>query len=175
MTAQLPLRLARAAGFAAVCVALAALAHVLAGGPAPGVGAVAGGGTAVLLTALGMAGRERSPTTIGVTLGAAQFGLHELFGTATDYLPVHHGSTLGMSLGMLLAHAAATAVTGWWLARGESALWSLIRRLGARLIRVPALSVPPQVRQAHRPRPGWVPAPYELRHTVTRRGPPLPA
>ncbi|MGW4476516.1 MFS transporter [Nonomuraea sp. NPDC004354] len=191
MRADLPLRLTRAAAFSAVCVLLAALGHRAAGGTGPSGWVLGLGGGAVLAVALALSGRERSSTTVNVTLVALQAGLHELFGldgTAALFGTAHgrgaavlgygqaHESGLGESLGMLLAHLTVTLVTGWWLARGEAALWSLLRRLGHRLIRL----LPPPTAVAVRPAP--VPAARRaigggplLRHVVTRRGPPLPA
>ncbi|WP_285777068.1 MFS transporter [Microtetraspora sp. NBRC 13810] len=187
MRARLPLRLARSAAFSVVCVALAALGHGLAGGTGPAAWAVAAGGTVVMLLATATAGRERSAAVISVGLIATQLFLHELFALdgSTASLSTHlhgGGSGLGESVGMLAAHLTATLITGWWLARGEAALWSLLRRLGSAVTRrLGALlrrtgSAPrplPPVPAAGR-RPAASPAAV-LRHTVIRRGPPLPA
>ncbi|MFG1613888.1 MFS transporter [Nonomuraea wenchangensis] len=186
MRARLPLRLARTAAFSAVCVTLAALAHLLGGGsgPAPwaaGLGLAASAGLGFALT-----GRERSAPAVNVVLVGAQLGLHELFaraGGAQDvasegiaYVPVHgHGQGLAVNAGMLAAHLTATLLTGVWLARGEAALWALLRRAGRRLTLLRPVTVP-----AVRPRPPvaatWaVPLAPVLRHCLARRGPPLPA
>ncbi|MFI7415797.1 MFS transporter [Nonomuraea sp. NPDC049684] len=178
MRARLPLRLARTAAFAAVCVTLAALAHVAGGGGRPGPWAAALGLVAVSGLGLALSGRERSAPLINVVLGVAQFGLHELFagGSPSSYVFEHgHGQGLAVNAGMLLAHLTATLMTGWWLSRGEIVLWSLLRRLGLRLV-PPLLAVVPAVRpgvpvvhtRAVPPQPGF-------RHRVARRGPPLPA
>ncbi|WP_327582642.1 MFS transporter [Nonomuraea sp. NBC_00507] len=177
MRAQLPLRLARTAAFSAVCVILATLAHVVGGGSGPepwpaglGLAAVAGLG-------LALCGKERSPATVNGVLAVAQLGLHELFaGDDTAYVSVHvHGDGLAVNAGMLLAHLTATLITGVWLARGEAALWSLLRRLGRRLVllrpvAVPAVRVyvPVVFARVVPPQPGF-------RHCLARRGPPLPA
>ncbi|GGO71690.1 MFS transporter [Nonomuraea cavernae] len=179
MRAELPLRLARTAAFAAVCVTLAALAHAVSGGstPAPWVAALGLG--AVFAPALALGGRERSTATINVALVCAQLGLHELFGgdDGTGYVAAHlHGRGFGNDVGMLLAHLTATALTGWWLARGEAALWATLRRL----VRPLVLLWPPPLPLA-RPaatvvvRARDVPPDPALRHSVARRGPPLPA
>ncbi|MEU0566812.1 MFS transporter [Nonomuraea sp. NPDC005983] len=181
MRARLPLRLTRTAAFAAVCVTLAALAHLLGGGAAPGPWAAGLGLGAASLLGLALCGRERSTATVNTVLAVAQLGLHELF--ATDgatyvgaYVTAHaHGQGLGVQGGMLLAHLTATLITGLWLSRGEAALWALLRRLGVRLTPLrPALvpAVPPVtpvvlVRD--------VPVDPLFRHSVARRGPPLPA
>lgn len=208
MRARLPLRLARTAAFAAVCVTLATLAHATGGGAFPSPGQVALGLAAVLAAGLALSGRERGTATISGVLVAAQAVLHELFGSAdgTAYVPLHaaepamppgtlgtnalqvaaypgHASAgLGSQAGMVLAHLTATLVTGWWLARGEAALWSLLRRLGRdvrRLLRRLAAPCPPSVPQARlavpvvRARP--VPVAPSLLHSAARRGPPQPA
>ncbi|MEV8639141.1 MFS transporter [Streptosporangium sp. NPDC051023] len=172
----------RTAAFSAVCVALAALGHLAAGGSGPAPLAVAAGGATVMAVTAALAGRERSATAISVGLSAMQLFLHELFAfddPSGISLAVHaHGGGLGENLGMLLAHLTATLVTGWWLARGEAALWALLRaagrRLGAafRLFPPPAVPAPPRAVF-----PAVAPAPVRelLRHTVSRRGPPLPA
>ncbi|QYC42546.1 hypothetical protein Nocox_24715 [Nonomuraea coxensis DSM 45129] len=181
MRARLPLRLARTAAFSAVCVTLAALAHLLGGGsgPAPwtaGLGLAASAGLGLALT-----GRERSALAVNVVLVGAQLGLHELFARDAGsqdvaYVPVHgHGQGLAVNAGMLTAHLTATLLTGLWLARGEAALWALLRRAGRRLTLLRPVVVP-----AVRPRPPVaaaraVPLQPVLRHSLARRGPPLPA
>ncbi|NUW39123.1 MFS transporter [Nonomuraea rhodomycinica] len=203
MRARLPLRLARTAVFAAVCVVLASVAHVAGGGTAPAPGTAALGLGAACLLALALGGRERQPLTINLALVAAQAVLHELFGAGgpTGYVSVHpHGSPAGgMSLavgagapagrglavdaGMLAAHLTATLLTGWWLARGEAALWSLLRRLhdglGRRLARVLLAGVFPATPSARQAPPvvrvRAVPPDPALRHCLARRGPPRTA
>ncbi|MCT9935219.1 MFS transporter [Planotetraspora sp. A-T 1434] len=188
MRARLPLRLARSVFFAIVCVMLAALAHRLGGGSAPPPEAMLGAGAVVLTAAAGLAGRERSPVAISGLLVLAQVFLHELFDRTAPVvvtaLPlVHRHGGLGVDLGMLVAHLTATLVTGWWLARGEAALWSILRRAGAgaarRLLAVLTVSTR---EPAARDRPGsisfaatgFVPRRHRaLLHAVTRRGPPL--
>jgi hypothetical protein len=178
MRAQVPLRLARTAAFAAVCVVLAAFAHMAGGGSRPAAWATGLGLAAVFALGAAVCGRERSTATINVVLGVAQLGLHELFagGGATSYVFEHgHGQGLAVNAGMLFAHLTATVITGWWLARGEIALWSLLRRLGRRLVLLPVVSVP-----AVRPAvpvvfTRVVPLQPGFRHLIARRGPPLPA
>ncbi|MFC6087108.1 MFS transporter [Sphaerisporangium aureirubrum] len=188
MRARLPLRLARSAVFTVVCVALAVLGHRVAGGTGPEWWAVgAGGGAVTVLTTL-VAGRERSPLTITLFLVGTQAGLHQLLGASAggSALNLHlaHGDGLGADIGMLVAHLTATLITGWWLARGESALWSVLRRVGALAVhglrRVLALlsGGPAGGPYGRAPRPPRhlrpLPARRELRDSVRRRGPPLP-
>lgn len=183
MRAHLPLRLIRAAAFSVVCVTLAVLGHMVAGGSGPGPWAVAAGGSAVMAMTVPLAGRERSMTVISTGLLVLQLSLHELFALGDAAIITSashpHARGLGESLGMLIAHLTATLITGWWLARGESALWALLRsarrRLGA-MFRPPHPPVTPQAP----PRPARVPlspapAGLLLRHSVSRRGPPLRA
>lgn len=188
MRALLPLRLARSAAFTVVCVTLAVLGHRAAGGSGPATWAVAAGGATVTALAALLAGRERSPQTIICFLVGTQVLLHQLFGLSGDTgspLGVHpsHGHGLGADLGMVVAHLTATLVTGWWLARGESALWSVLRRLGTlavrglrRLLDLLGAGAPRPSRPAARAprRLGPAIARRELRHSVSRRGPPLP-
>ncbi|TMR14708.1 MFS transporter [Nonomuraea turkmeniaca] len=177
MRAQLSLRLARTAAFSAVCVTLAALAHVAGGGSGPEPWAAGLGLAAVAGLGLALCGRERSPATINGVLVVAQFGLHELFaGDDTAYVSVHgHGEGLAVDAGMLLAHLTATLITGVWLARGEAALWSVLRRLGRRLMLLLPVAAPvvrPCVPVVHT---RVVPLQPGFRHCLARRGPPLPA
>ncbi|SFI66983.1 hypothetical protein SAMN05216275_104225 [Streptosporangium canum] len=183
MHARLPLRLTRAAAFSAVCVMLAALGHLAAGGSGPAPWAMATGTATVTALAVLLAGRERSTATISVGLSAMQLFLHELFAYGDPSgisLTAHpHGQGLGEDLGMLVAHLTATLITGWWLARGEGALWALLRaargRLGATLRLLPCPVAPAAPARAAVPAVVPTPARAVLRHTVSRRGPPLPA
>ncbi|MGW0804456.1 MFS transporter [Nonomuraea sp. NPDC002799] len=178
MRAQLPLRLARTAAFAAVCVTLAALAHMLGGGAAPDPQAAGLGLAGVAVLGLALCGAERSPATITLVLVAVQLGLHELFaGEGAAYVSVHgHGQGgLAVSTGMLLTHLTATLITGLWLARGEGALWSLLRRAGRRLTPLPQITVPVVRPAAPIVFTRAVPLQPGFRHSVARRGPPLPA
>lgn len=174
MRAMLPLRLARSALFAAVCVTLAALAHWFAGGTLPGPGQIAlGAGVVTAITAVA-AGREREPVLIAVLLGSAQLLLHALF---SWHAPMTPGHGLASDVEMELCHLTAMLVTGCWVARGETALWSVLRRLA---VRVMLILAPCPIRPPASPTPAYLAPsgiPYEslLRHAVVRRGPPLPA
>ncbi|MFJ3902149.1 hypothetical protein [Streptomyces sp. NPDC090025] len=90
----------------------------------------------------------------------------------------------GSGPGMLAAHLLAALVCGLWLARGEAALFTLARTVGARArtplrlllaaVRVLVPALPP--RRPVRPgRPHRRPHGVVLAHTVSRRGPPRPA
>ncbi|WP_245646874.1 MFS transporter [Microtetraspora niveoalba] len=182
MRARLPLRLARAAAFSVVCVVLGVCAHRFAGGTGPTPGALAVGGTVIMAASAALAGRERSRAAITGLLAGAQLFLHLLLGRATvpDGLAVPpHTHRLGVDVGMVAAHLVATLVTGWWLARGENALWSLLRRLGASALRLLAPARLPAAPLVPLPRAAAAPTRLTgrvLRHALVRRGPPvLPA
>ncbi|WP_327068175.1 hypothetical protein [Kitasatospora sp. NBC_01302] len=102
----------------------------------------------------------------------------------------------GLTPAMLLGHLAAAVLAGWWLRRGEAALWRLIRLagsaarelqqwsapLGRALALVAAVlrgllgvtgagvRIPRSDREEHR-----LPVAAVLRHSVVRRGPPVAA
>ncbi|MFC4591585.1 MFS transporter [Sphaerisporangium corydalis] len=181
MPAALPFRLARTAAFAVVCLGLSVTAHVVAGGtvsPSLALGVLA----LVTAAVLPLSGRERAAGVILPVLAGLQVVLHLVFsmahtvgttGGASGFAPhVHSGLVPG--LGMLVAHGWAVVLTALWLARGEAALWGLLRRLGARLVRaLLLLTVPERVRPAVSRAAGpRAPRPAVLRHVVSRRGPP---
>ncbi|WP_105968628.1 hypothetical protein [Streptomyces geranii] len=117
MTADLGVRTLRAAVFAAVCVLLAALGHVLMSGSSVDwrtllAGTVVTGGAGWCL-----AGRERGlPLVVGVVV-VTQGALHSAFsltrgatgsaGTATDSMDMAHaGTDTGMSMAATMGHMA---------------------------------------------------------------------
>ncbi|MGW5413258.1 hypothetical protein [Actinomadura geliboluensis] len=83
-------RAARAVVFATVCVALAVLGHVLAGGAAVPLWAGTAGFGAVVGVTLMLAGHERSLGTILGGLLGGQFALHTLFTAAAAADPAAH-------------------------------------------------------------------------------------
>lgn len=178
MLASLPFRLARAAAFAVVCVGLAVLAHVFAGGAVP-VSSALFGFALSFAAALALAGRERGFWTVAGLLTSVQVVLHLQFTAShvADLVPQashgHAGSGLVPGLGMLVLHSFAVVLTALWLARGEAALWALLRRLAVRLRLVwPApLVVPAWPAVPHR-EPGLLRSAV-LRHSVSGRAPPL--
>ncbi|MEV4748867.1 MFS transporter [Streptosporangium sp. NPDC049248] len=177
MPATLPFRLARAATFAAVCLGLGVLAHLLAGGS---VSAPVSATALALAFGVGLAvsGRERTLVVILPLLAGVQAGLHVLFSLSHVASPAemigHVHSGLLPGLGMLVGHGWAVGLTALWLARGEAVLWALLRRLGVRLCRVLVMLVTPayvSLLSAGTIEPGVL-RPAVLRHAVSRRGPP---
>ncbi|WP_329396419.1 hypothetical protein [Streptomyces melanogenes] len=180
MTAGDSCRTVRAAMFAALCVLLTALGHVLMSeAPVPwwalGCGFVATGATAWAL-----AGCERRFGPVVAFAVGAQAVLHEMFSwaqaTARPAMPPmdmqmsgmsmghmsHMGSMghdmagmpLGMSsTGMLAAHLLAALLCGLWLAHGERAAFRILRAFAGWLfapLRPTLLSAAPP--RAPRPR-----------------------
>ena len=161
MTAGWCARTVRAAMFAAVCVLLAALAHVLMSGRHVPAWALAAGLAATGVAAWSLAGRERGLPLIVTLVVAAQAALHSAFSlaqpamagesasmdmgsadmgsmhmSATDSMDMGHMSatTTGTSSpGMLTAHLLAALLCGLWLAHGERATFRVLRAVAGRL------------------------------------------
>ena len=141
-----PFRFPRAVAFTAAMFALAAGAHMLAGGSLPGPAIVAGLVALVLAPVMMLAKiRVTAPVMAGL-LGAGELVLHEAFGAfsvSAGFIPVagrhlHGTGTVPLSSAplmpepaaaegalMLILHAAATLATALILARGEAAVWAL--------------------------------------------------
>lgn len=175
--------LLRAALFAAVCTGPAMLGHTGAGAPAPGPGVFAACWAGIALLALPFARGRRSVASLVPGLLGAQLLLHLAFSAAAPPLPsgpapvsLEHmcgGLAVHGDAGMLLAHAWAALVTGWWLASGEEALWAVLYLLRARFPRrgKPAvLPVPAPSAPVERPRPPY--RTHFLRYALAGRAPP---
>ncbi|MEV0613516.1 MFS transporter [Nonomuraea sp. NPDC050404] len=171
----LPFRLARTAVFAVVCLGLGVAAHLVGGASVPAPAMVAALGLA-FAGAYPLAGRERSLAVILPLLAGLQVVLHLLFSlshtASPQALAIHLHSGLVPGLGMLVAHGWAVGLTALWLARGEAALWALLRRLAVRLLVIwlplhttpfstPLCTTGPRVLRS-----------AVLRHVVSGRGPP---
>ncbi|MFF3942100.1 hypothetical protein [Streptomyces phaeofaciens] len=87
MTAGRCARTLRAAVFAAVCVLLAALGHVMMSGAPVAWWALAGGAVATGGACWCLAGRERGRTLIVSVVVAVQTALHEAFSLAQSWAP----------------------------------------------------------------------------------------
>ncbi|WP_067179506.1 hypothetical protein [Microtetraspora niveoalba] len=192
------LRLPRAIVFAAVCVVVSAAAHAFAGGGAVPPDVMALGAVGALAIAYALNARERGPEVVLTATIGVQVLLHELFvwsapGASLTPLPAAgitpavyplptvppgtgHGGHLGV--GMSLAHLVLAVTTGWWLYRGERAVWLMLRLWSAapfavlrwmRAVSAGMFTAP------DRPVPQTEPGPYigrEVEAAIHRRGPP---
>ncbi|MGW0420602.1 hypothetical protein [Streptomyces sp. NPDC003015] len=181
MTAGWCARTVRAAVFAAVCVLLAALGHVLMSGAQVPGRTLAAGLAVTGCAGWCLAGRERGlPLIVAVVVGA-QTALHVAFSlaqptaVAQDMGGMHTESmhmsgmdsvdaaSMGTSsgvgalsflvpFGMYAAHLLAALLTGLWLAYGERAAFRILRAVAARLVAPLRLLLALPV-TPHRPRP----------------------
>ncbi|MFJ5309864.1 hypothetical protein [Streptomyces sp. NPDC088350] len=162
MTAGWCARTVRSAVFAAVCVVLAALGHVLMSGRHVPVWALLTGLAVTGVAGWTLADRERGLPLIVTLVVATQAALHSAFSlaqpataqsasmdmgsadmgsmhmSATDSIDMAHMSqaaTAGgtSSPGMLTAHLVAALLCGLWLAHGERAAFRLLRAVAGRL------------------------------------------
>ncbi len=175
------LRLARAAIFAMVCLVVSAAGHGFAGGGQVGPTAFAVGALGAFALAFALNGRERAAEVVLATTTVAQLLLHELFARSAPgmvaQLGQHHGH---LTFGMTLVHLVVAMLTGWWMYRGESAVWLMLRLYAMaplpvlrRLFAVATGTFTP-VRQAV-PAPEPVPhVVWEIAAAIHRRGPPAP-
>ncbi|MFI9833185.1 hypothetical protein ACIHIX_36480 [Streptomyces sp. NPDC051913] len=154
-------RTVRAAVFAAVCVLLAALGHVLMSGADVPAWALAAGVTGTGAVGWGLARRERGLPLIVTAVVVVQTVLHQAFSLAQTSpdeptamgmhmdMDMDMGMDAGMgsmhmghamhsgvdssSYGMLAAHLLAALLTGLWLAYGEKAAFRILRAVAGRL------------------------------------------
>jgi hypothetical protein len=174
---QPPIRLLRALIAASAATIIGAASHVTSGGAL----SVAGAACAVpVLVALAwpLTYRERGWLPIlGVQL-AGQLAAHALFASRT----AEHASSGVPVDAWFYGHVLAAVVLTAWLRCGERRTWAAARRAGralstylCRLLTLfeqrdaPHPDVPPPV---DRP---LTPSCHPLRHSLVRRGPPLPA
>jgi hypothetical protein len=181
-----PARALRAALFALVCVGTGTELHRLADGADPGWVGPALALPLVWLAAYGLARKQRSSVAITFALGLAQLGLHVELGWFCPKSMAMPGAPSSMNPGygnsaMILAHAAAVLVSGWWLGRGERSFFELCRTvallvapaadlLAGRLAYAPSGPVLPERRGFHvtarrtaSPKPWPAPSPRVLR------------
>jgi hypothetical protein len=180
----------RAALLSAVALLAGTVAHASAHGHLPGPAAMVALLAAGTLVSAPLLTRPAGPATIAALLVVGQTGVHVVLTALSGHEgdePVGHGhepewvhhlteDLSGPHAAMALAHAAAAAAVGLWLAVGERALWELLWR-AARFL-VPHVDTVP-VRVVPRPAPGdetlLRPRTHLLAPSVRRRGPPLPA
>ncbi|WP_427924920.1 hypothetical protein [Streptomyces sp. cg40] len=192
-------RAIRAAVFAAVCVVLASLGHVMMSGNHVPVWALSAGLVATGAAGWCLSGRERGLPLIVTVVVTAQTVLHSAFSLAQSAsggsASMDANMTMGSmrpgsmdmaassaggtpSTGMLLAHLLAALLCGLWLAHGEKAAFRILRvvvgRLAAPLRLLLALPAPMDRPRLRRHRLGSDPAPHSLLlvHSITSRGPP---
>ncbi|GII64667.1 hypothetical protein Skr01_47520 [Sphaerisporangium krabiense] len=174
------LRLPRALVFGAVCIAVSAGGHVFAGGgpiPAPLLFAGVLGVTALAYV---LSGRERGPGEILAATVCSQVALHQIFGAGAP-VPAEagFGGHAHSGIGMVLIHLVVALLTGWWVYRGESALWLMIRLCGVRipLVRLLVMLTGEVLTPPRRAVPAFDVHPcggLMVAEGVTRRGPPSP-
>ncbi|MCG6494842.1 hypothetical protein [Kitasatospora sp. A2-31] len=134
-----------------------------------------------------LAGLSGGPTPEQLVAGAG------LDPSAFAAAPWWQGGLFGLTPSMLAGHLAAALVAGWWLRRGEAALWRLVRIAAtaarehwaaplrtafalAAVLLGGLLGTPGPVRRyGARGGEGPLPAGAALRHSVVRRGPPFGA
>ncbi|MFH9008103.1 hypothetical protein ACH4E5_33295 [Streptomyces afghaniensis] len=159
MTAGRCARTIRAAVFAAVCVVLAALGHVMMSGDHVPLRTLLAGWAVTGVAGWCLAGRERGLRLVVAVAVAVQTALHSAFSLApsapdsmdtgsAESMPMpmpmsasmsahmgHAGHTPDgdSSLGMLAAHLLAALLCGLWLGHGERAVFRLLRAVGGRL------------------------------------------
>jgi len=144
LAASLPM--GRAIAFAGVAVPVSLIGHLAGGGSVPDEATLLLG---IALAVIGhrtlLAARERSWPMLSLALGATQVALHALFtagAPATPFSPAMPGMSMagggaerhGLASGlvMMLGHGLAAGLLGWFLRRGEQALWSAARRASSR-------------------------------------------
>ncbi|MDH6128947.1 hypothetical protein [Kitasatospora sp. GP82] len=207
---------ALAVGFAAVC-----LPAILLGGRERSLSAIAGAlgigqlglhllfhcsGSHTAMAGMGQGGPDTLPQVAGRLIcdDSQRAGLtvvpldpEQLVSAAgldpQAYATAPPAALFGMTPSMLLGHLAAAVVAGWWLRRGEAALWRLLRMTAAvaqeyaaplrtafALLAALLLGTAPEggpVRRVRTRAEDWrLPAAAAaLRHSVIRRGPPVAA
>ncbi|GGZ20888.1 hypothetical protein GCM10010387_12340 [Streptomyces inusitatus] len=193
--ARSPLRALRAALFTAICVSLAAMGHAFASGHDIPLPALLGALPVTAAAGWLAAARRRGAVSIGLGLLAGQGALHLYFAGTQMHGPPpggggHHAGAavqaalpdpglLGQStITMVVAHLAAAAVCGLWLARGEKAFLRLAEAVAAfafaplrLLLAVVALPSAPAVPLRERPA-NTRSRDLLLGHSLVRRGPP---
>ncbi|MFE5587751.1 hypothetical protein [Kitasatospora sp. NPDC056531] len=148
----------------------------------------------------GMGTADSTPSRAVATHLAEPAGLGaHASATAAPHVAVWcHAFLLGLSPAMFAGHLAATLLAGWWLRRGEAAVWTLVRttaeaasatahayaaRLREVVTRLDAV-LSGDIGRGWRPLLAWftrtsgrwrLPSPVLLRHCVIRRGPPAAA
>lgn len=168
---RVPFHLLRSSVVAGTMVTLAAIAHILGGGPLPGAGIMAATMALAGLASTLATRRKLSFPAMTAVLGAGQLALHEAFAALSarspaasgSSMPHHHTAPAALPVAspgvaspgaehlhqldsapaflMLGLHAAATLACALLLAKGETALWGLASWLRP-LVRLPSPVAP---------------------------------
>ncbi|AUA15923.1 hypothetical protein CFP59_08113 [Streptomyces malaysiensis subsp. malaysiensis] len=112
MSAGPPFRLARAAVFAAMCVVVTALGHVLMSGDTLPVWAVVAAFAGTAAGAWWVAGRERGALAVTGATVVAQFGLHMAFRFAETAVAPAAGSVMGGGMSGMRGGMGAASMSG---------------------------------------------------------------
>jgi hypothetical protein len=188
-----PFRFPRATALTGAIFALAAGAHVLAGGSLPQPAIVVGLVALVLVPVMILSKfKINAPVMVGL-LGVGQLVLHEAFNafsvsagfTPVDGVHLHaavqaHSSAAAVmpehaavpGVLMLVLHAAATLATALILARGEAAVWALAAWLRP-LVRILTATAIPDWPHLPAPSAIVVPSRWRTLRLPALRGPPV--
>ncbi|MFH8383835.1 hypothetical protein ACH4E7_23280 [Kitasatospora sp. NPDC018058] len=150
-------------------------------------------GMAGMSRALSVGSGRPGPSVTHVTVGNG--AAPHVVVAATHVSFWSHATLLGLSPAMLVAHLVATVAAGWWLWRGEVAVWRLVRLTAGTVttaVHARAASLRGALALFAMLRGGmdgrsqaaatrfvpadgrwWLPQWTLLRHVVIRRGPPL--
>ncbi|GAA0425789.1 hypothetical protein Acor_54370 [Acrocarpospora corrugata] len=170
-------RLVRAAVFATACVSVSVGGHTFAGGGSVPLAVIGLGAIGALVMAYALNGRERGAEVVLTATIGAQIVLHQLFSWSAPKMITY--AEHDHPFGMLLVHLAVAALTGWWLYRGERAVWLMLRlwaraSLSAlRWVFLVFCQPPPPVRRPVQTAEPETFAGREIATVVSRRGPPL--
>jgi hypothetical protein len=165
-------RAIRGALVAAVSVVLAVVGHVLGGGRAPSLTALALATVFAAAACWALAGRQRRTVALAAASGGVQLASHLIFSSDGCHL----GGTATNGLHMFVAHGVMTVVAATALARVDALVWLLYRfllhRFGARRL-TPILPPVDRVVLGRRPAATRLRCESRGSRAHPRRGPPL--
>jgi len=191
-------RLLRGSLLGIVSTLLAAVSHLVGGGPAPsglalGLGGVFAAAVGTIAVGRGAAGRPVGlPRTIAA-VAVGQLAFHLVFsllgaGASVTTNGAHHHEPVAIAAdpsaavaqggaAMWLAHLVAGAATVLYVRRVERHVWAVLARLGGFLLRVLGIRMPQPAARTSRPAVSRVAAWASalLRDAIARRGPPAAA
>jgi hypothetical protein len=171
-------RVGRGLTLAGCCLLLATVAHVAAGGAAPGLEPALLGGVMLSLVCVAAADRRRSFAGILGVVAVSQPVLHVLLSLSHEATAT---ATVVPDRGMVLAHVVAGLAVAALLAGAEAAVWALAVLSSALLLRIARRlagglpAVPPSLSARPGPFPSRRPYGVVLSRAASRRGPPVVA